>query len=295
MTFKLALEQTASDIDALLDSLMPVASAAAPNVINAMRYASLGQGKRLRPLFVTESARLFDVERKFALRAGAAVECIHCYSLVHDDLPAMDDDELRRGKPTTHIAFDEATAILAGDGLLTFAFEILGSEATHPDPAVRAQLVTELAVASGAAGMVGGQMLDLQAEAEESHDLEEIITLQGMKTGALFRFSLVAGATLASAGEAQRSALETYAEKIGLAFQIADDVLDHESTPEQLGKQTQKDADAGKATFIDLFGLDGAKDRARALVDEGCAALGQFGEKADILREAARFIIERKK
>ncbi|MGI9482400.1 MAG: polyprenyl synthetase family protein [Hyphomicrobiales bacterium] len=294
MTFKDTLEKTADDIDALLNELMPMKGAPAPNVIEAMRYASLGQGKRLRPFFVTESARLFDVDRKFALRAGAAVECIHCYSLVHDDLPAMDDDDLRRGKPTTHIAFDEATAILAGDGLLTFAFEILADEATHPDPKVRAQLVSELAVASGAAGMVGGQMLDLQAEAEESHDLEVIITLQGMKTGALFRYSLLAGATLAVAGAKERDALETYAQKIGLAFQIADDVLDHESTPEELGKQTQKDADAGKATFIDLFGLDGAKERAHALVDEGCAALELFGEKADVLREAARFIVERK-
>ncbi|MGI9374090.1 MAG: polyprenyl synthetase family protein [Hyphomicrobiales bacterium] len=294
MAFKEALEKAASEVDALLNTLMPVETAAAPNVIEAMRYASLGQGKRVRPFFVTESAKLFGVERAHALRAGAAVECIHCYSLVHDDLPAMDDDDLRRGKPTTHIAFDEATAILAGDGLLTFAFEILSDPATHSDANVRIQLVSELARASGIAGMVGGQMLDLQAEAEESHDLEQIITLQGMKTGALFHYSLLAGATLAQAGDDARASLATYAEKIGLAFQVADDVLDHESTPEELGKQTQKDAEAGKATFIDLYGLEGAKAKAQALVNEGCAPLDMFGDDADILRQAARFIIERK-
>lgn len=294
MTFKQALDNTAQDIDTLLNSLMPLDGAPARNVIEAMRYASISQGKRLRPFFVTESAKLFGVERSYALRAAAAVECVHCYSLVHDDLPAMDDDELRRGKPTTHIAFNEATAILAGDGLLTFAFEILGDAATHPDPAVRVQLVCELAEASGAAGMVGGQMLDLQAEAEESHNLEEIITLQSMKTGALFRYSLLAGATLAQAELEDRAALATYAEKIGLAFQVADDVLDHESTPEELGKQTQKDAEAGKATFIDLYGLEGAKAKAAELVDEGCVVLERFGAKADNLRAAARFIIERK-
>jgi len=295
MAFLEVLSQTAHEVDALLGTLLTRQNAPAGKVVDAMRYASLSQGKRLRPFFVCESAKLFEVDRKQALRAGVAVECIHCYSLVHDDLPAMDDDDLRRGKPTTHIAFDEATAILAGDGLLTFAFEILSHPDTHPEASVRANLVSELAIASGANGMVGGQMLDLQAEAEESHDLEKIITLQGMKTGALFRYALVAGATLAQAGEKDRKALETYAEKIGLAFQIADDILDQESTPEELGKQTQKDAEAGKATFIDLFGLDGAKKKANELVQDGCAALDAYGESASTLREAARFMIERKK
>jgi farnesyl diphosphate synthase len=295
MAFIEVLTHTANEVDGVIDHLLTLQNAPAGNVVAAMRYASLGQGKRLRPFFVCESAKLFDVDRANALRAAAAIECIHCYSLVHDDLPAMDDDDLRRGKPTTHKAFDEATAILAGDGLLTFAFEILADPATHPSPDVRINLVAELAQASGIAGMVGGQMLDLQAEATESHNAEEIITLQGMKTGALFRFSLVAGATLAQAGEDDRKALQTYAEKLGLAFQIADDVLDQESTPEQLGKQTQKDAEAGKATFIDLFGLDGAKAKAAALAQEGCDALERFGSKADILREAAWFIVERKK
>lgn len=294
MPFLDELSNTADEIDALLDQLMPVDGAPAKRVVEAMRYASIGQGKRLRPFLVCEGAKLFDVDRLQALRTGAALECIHCYSLVHDDLPAMDDDDLRRGKPTTHIAFDEAAAILAGDGLLTFAFEILANPETHPDAAVRSQLVGDLAVAAGPAGMVGGQMLDLEAEARESHDLDEIITLQGMKTGALFRFACEAGAILAQAGDKERAALSVYADRIGLAFQIADDVLDMESTPEELGKQTQKDAEAGKATFIDLLGLDGAKSRAHTLVDEACAALDVFGNRGGILREAALFIVERK-
>lgn len=294
MPFLDELSNTASEIDELLDQLLPVASAPAPRVIETMRYSSISQGKRLRPFLVCQSAKLFEVDPLHALRTGAALECIHCYSLVHDDLPAMDDDDLRRGKPTAHIAFDEASAILAGDGLLTFAFEILANPLTHPDPLVRATLVSELAIASGPAGMVGGQMLDLEAEARESHDLDEIITLQGMKTGALFRFACEAGPILASAQQADRDALRLYADRIGLAFQIADDVLDQESTPEQLGKQTQKDAEAGKATFIDLMGLDGAKARAHELVDEACAALDVFGNRAGILQEAALFIVERK-
>ncbi len=294
MSFLDELSSTAERIDALLDQLMPLDSAPAKRVIDAMRYASIGQGKRLRPFLVCESAKLFDVDPQHALRTGAALECIHCYSLVHDDLPAMDDDDLRRGKPTTHIAFDEAAAILAGDGLLTFAFEILAHADTHPDAAVRSKLVGELAIAAGPAGMVGGQMLDLDAEARESHDLDEIITLQGMKTGALFRFACEAGAILATASAAEQAALSVYADRIGLAFQIADDILDQESTPEELGKQTQKDAEAGKATFIDLLGLDGAKARAQGLVDEACASLSVFGNRSGVLREAALFIVERK-
>ena len=225
---------------------------------------------------------------------GAALECIHCYSLVHDDLPAMDDDDLRRGKPTCHIAYDEATAILAGDGLLTVAFEIVADPATHADGAVRAELALELARASGHNGMVGGQMLDLAAEQKQSHDLDEIIAIQSLKTGALFRFSLEGGAILAKAGADDRATMRTVADKVGLAFQIADDILDVESSPEQLGKATQKDADAGKATFIDLFGLDGAKQKASTLADEACDLLAPYGDKAATLREAARFIVERK-
>ena len=293
MTFEESLQQTAKAVDTLLDELLPL-DAPARRVIEAMRYSSLGQGKRLRPFFVMESSRLFDVEETSALRTGAALECVHCYSLVHDDLPAMDDDELRRGKPTCHIAFDEATAILAGDGLLTFAFEILGDPATHPDASVRAGLVLALARAAGKDGMVGGQMLDLEAEQKTGQTLEEIMLIQKLKTGALFGFSLEAGAILASAPDDDRQALRTFADKVGLAFQIADDVLDVESTPEQLGKQTQKDAGAGKSTFIDLFGLDGAKARARELVDEAIAAVERYGNKASNLTTAARFVVSRK-
>ena len=294
MTFQAALKKTADEIETVLDRLLSLDSARAPRVTEAMRYSALAQGKRLRPFFVAESARILGADHDQALRVGAALECIHCYSLVHDDLPAMDDDDLRRGKPTCHIAYDEATAILAGDGLLTVAFEIITDPATHADGGVRAELALELARASGHNGMVGGQMLDLAAEEKQSHDLDEIIAIQSLKTGALFRFSLEGGAILAQAGTDDRERMRTYADKVGLAFQVADDILDVESSPEQLGKATQKDAEAGKATFIDLFGLDGAKQKAMQLAEEACEALAGYGAKADVLREAARFIVERK-
>ena len=294
MSFETALKTTASQCDALLARLLDPQAAQAHRVVAAMAYSALGQGKRLRPFLVTESSKILGAEPAGALRTGAALECIHCYSLVHDDLPAMDDDDLRRGKPTSHKAFDEATAILAGDGLLTFAFDILADPATHGDAGVRIKLVAELAAAAGHEGMVGGQMLDLLAEQDRSHDMAHIIKIQSLKTGALFRFALRAGAILAGAPQSAHAAMTTYAEKIGLAFQIADDLLDVVSTPEQLGKATQKDAGAGKATFIDLLGLEGARSRAAELVDEACAALDGFGAEADNLRHAARFIIERR-
>jgi farnesyl diphosphate synthase len=294
MNFETALKRTAAEVDRLLDRILPLDTARAPRVIEAMRYASIGQGKRIRPFFVTESARILDAPAEGALRTGVALECVHCYSLVHDDLPAMDDDDLRRGKPTCHKAFDEATAILAGDGLLTLAFDILADPLTHADSKVRVELIANLARSAGHAGMVGGQMLDLEAEQQSASDLEHIILMQGMKTGALFRYSLEAGAIVAEAAPADRAALVTFADKIGLAFQIADDVLDVESTPEKLGKATQKDRSAGKATFIDHLGLDGAKARANALTAEAVAALDRFGERGALLAEAARFIVERK-
>lgn len=294
MTFQAALKNTANEIEVMLDELLALETSRAPRVTEAMRYSALAQGKRLRPFFVSESARILGADHQQALRVGAALECVHCYSLVHDDLPAMDDDDLRRGKPTCHIAYDEATAILAGDGLLTVAFEIVADPATHADGTVRAELALELARAAGHNGMVGGQMLDLAAEQKHSHDLDEIIAIQSLKTGALFRFSLEGGAILAQAGADDRATMRTFADKIGLAFQIADDILDVESSPEQLGKATQKDADAGKATFIDLFGLDGARQKASALADEACDLLAAYGDKAATLREAARFIVERK-
>ena len=294
MNFENALKRTAAEVDRLLDQILSLDTTRAPRVVEAMRYASIGQGKRIRPFFVTESARILDVPAERALRTGVALECVHCYSLVHDDLPAMDDDDLRRGKPTCHKAFDEATAILAGDGLLTLAFDILADPLTHPDPKVRVELIANLARAAGHAGMVGGQMLDLEAEQQSASDLEHIVLMQGMKTGALFRYSLEAGAILAEAAPADRAALVTFADRIGLAFQIADDVLDVESTPEKLGKATQKDRSAGKATFIDHLGLDGAKARANTLTDEAIAALDRFGDRSTLLAEAARFIVERK-
>jgi farnesyl diphosphate synthase len=292
LSFQHALTQTAAEIDALLDRLLPLDGFPARRVTEAMRYAALGQGKRLRPFLVAESAALFSVPRERALRAGAALECVHCYSLVHDDLPAMDDDDLRRGKPTAHKAFDEATAILAGDALLTFAFDILSGEETHPDAAVRIGLVAGLARAAGVAGMVGGQMLDIEAETLADSSLADIVKIQSLKTGALFRHACEAGAIL---GQADPAPLLHYAGKIGLAFQIADDILDVESTPEALGKATQKDRVMGKATFVDLLGMAEAKARAAALVEEAVAALSVYGEKAAVLNEAARFMVERRK
>ncbi len=291
MSFQHALTRTAADTDALLERLLPPEPFPARRVTAAMRYAALGQGKRLRPFLAVQSAALFDVPRERALRAGAALECVHCYSLVHDDLPAMDDDDLRRGKPTTHKAFDEATAILAGDALLTFAFEILSGPDTHPDAAVRIGLVFGLAKAAGLAGMVAGQMLDIEAESRFESDVSQIELIQSLKTGALFRFACEAGAIL---GGADPAPLLRYADKIGLAFQIADDILDIESTPEALGKATQKDKGKGKATFVDLFGLAGAKAKANVLVEEAIASLSIYGEKAAELNAAARFIVERR-
>jgi farnesyl diphosphate synthase len=290
-SFPQALSDCAAETDALLDRLLPLDAWPARRVTEAMRYAALGQGKRLRPFLVVESAGLFGVPRAQALRTGAALECVHCYSLVHDDLPAMDDDDLRRGKPTAHRAFDEATAILAGDALLTFAFDVLSGEATHPDPEVRLALVSGLAKAAGACGMVGGQMLDIEAESRSDSRPSDIVLIQSLKTGALFRFACEAGAVL---GQADPGPLRLYAEKIGLAFQIADDMLDVEPNPEALGKATQKDKSMGKATFVDLLGMDGARRRAAELVDEAIAALAGYGETSQVLADAARFIVERK-
>jgi farnesyl diphosphate synthase len=292
LSFELALRQAAQETDALLDRLLPLDASPARRIMEAVRYAALGPGKRLRPFLLVEAASLFDVPRQRALRAGAALECIHCYSLVHDDLPAMDDDDLRRGRATTHKAFDEATAILAGDALLTFAFEILSDAETYPDATIRVALVSGLAKAAGQAGMVGGQMLDIEAETQANSNLSDIVRIQSLKTGALFRFACEAGAVL---GQGDPAPLRRYADSIGLAFQIADDILDVESTPEALGKATQKDKGMGKATFVDLLGLDGARHKAGGLVDEAVAALAPYGPKANLLADAARFIVARRK
>jgi farnesyl diphosphate synthase len=268
--------------------------------MEAMRYASLGGGKRLRPFLVVEAAALFGVPRSQALMVGAALECVHCYSLVHDDLPAMDNDDLRRGRPTAHKAFDEATAILAGDGLLTLAFDILARPQAHPDPAVRIALVTALARASGLGGMVGGQMLDLAAEGRFAGGVAlslgegEVRALQAMKTGALLRFGCVAGAILGQADAAKREAVERYGVALGQAFQIADDLLDVEGDAETVGKAIGKDAAANKGTLVSLLGIDAAKARLRALTQEAEAALALFGDDAAVLCAAARFVAERR-
>ena len=299
------LEATAKDTDDLLDQLLsgspaPGELARPARLIEAIRYSSLGGGKRFRPFLVVECAGLFRVPRQQALMTGAALECVHCYSLVHDDLPAMDDDDLRRGQPTAHKKFDEATAILVGDGLLTFAFDILSRTQTHPDPAVRVELVGALARASGIGGMVGGQMLDLAAEGRFIADgpqrlgEEGVLTLQAMKTGALLRFACLAGGVLGLATPQQRKALERYGAAVGQAFQIADDLLDVEGDTALVGKQTGKDAKAGKATMVDILGADGAKARLRDLVTEAEQALAPFGDSAAVLIEGARFVADRR-
>jgi farnesyl diphosphate synthase len=298
------LEATAKDIDALLDRLLEPAPAEGETsrparLVEAIRYSSLGGGKRFRPFLVVESAALFDVPRQRALMAGAALECIHCYSLVHDDLPAMDNDALRRGQPTTHKAFDEATAILAGDGLLTFAFDILSRPETHADPAARIELIAALARAAGLGGMVGGQMLDLAAEGRfDSNGPQrlgenEVRTLQAMKTGALLRFACEAGGILGSATPPQRKSLERYGSAVGQAFQIADDLLDLEGDPALVGKSTGKDAVAGKATMVGVLGGAGAKARLGQLVTEAEQALAPFGPSAALLIEGAHFVADR--
>jgi farnesyl diphosphate synthase len=302
--FQDRLNQVAKDTEALLDRLLgsnPVRDELGrpPRLLDAMRYASLGAGKRFRPFLVVESASLFGVDRRQALMAGAALECVHCYSLVHDDLPAMDNDDLRRGQPTAHKAFDEATAILAGDGLLTFAFDILARPETHANPTVRVELVAALARAAGLGGMVGGQMLDLAAEGRfedgnaQRLQEREVLTLQAMKTGALLIFACRAGGILGQANPSQREALERYGSAVGQAFQIADDLLDVEGDPALVGKQTGKDAVAGKATIVGMLGIDGAKARLRTIVGEAEAALAPFGRAADVLVAGAKFVAER--
>lgn len=300
--FTSRLGQVATETETLLKQLLADAPMDGeimrpPRLLAAMRHAALDGGKRLRPFLVVESAALFGAAREGALMAGAALECVHCYSLVHDDLPAMDNDDLRRGRPTVHKAFDDATAILAGDALLTLAFDIMARPEVHPDPQVRSALVVELARAAGLGGMAGGQMLDLAAEGrfEKKRDLlkNEIATLQAMKTGALIRFACRAGAIIGKADKDAHERMNRFGTTIGQAFQIADDLLDVEGDTKTLGKAAGKDAAAGKATLVGALGLEGARARLKELVTEADAALAPFGAKADTLRAAARFIAER--
>jgi farnesyl diphosphate synthase len=290
---KEAMTASAASLEAVLDALLPMRDALEGRVFEAMRYSTLGGGKRLRPFLVMEGARLFGVNENCALRVGCAIEMVHCYSLVHDDLPAMDNDELRRGRPTTHIKYDEATAILAGDGLLTRAFEVLAHPSTHADPQVRADLVLALAAAAGAEGMVGGQMIDLAAE-HQTLDINTITRLQRLKTGALIAFSAEAGAILGKAPSAARGALAGYAHDLGLAFQIADDLLDTEGSAADVGKKTGKDAARGKATFVSILGIERARSQADMLAEQACRHLDMFAERAELLRQLARFVVERK-
>jgi farnesyl diphosphate synthase len=264
--------------------------------LEAMRYASLSGGKRFRPFLLIETARLLGVEGDGVLRAAAAVEMIHCYSLVHDDLPALDNDDLRRGKPATHKAFGEATAILAGDGLLTYAFDVMADPATHPDSGVRIALVLALARAAGLGNMIGGQVLDLEAEqALEPHKAEAVIKLQAMKTGALLHYAVDAGAILGRAGAQVRAALSRYGRALGAAFQVSDDILDVEADALALGKRAGKDAGRNKATLVAALGIDAARARRDSLVAAVVAALDSFpqGTKATVLKEAARFVAAR--
>lgn len=283
-----ALPAIAREVDGLFDALLP----ADGKLAEAMRYAAIGGGKRLRPLLLTATAAMHGVDRSQALRAAIAIEAIHAYSLVHDDLPCMDDDAMRHGKPSTHKAFGEAVAVLAGDALQSFAFEILANPATSGDPFVRSELVQVLACASGAPGMVGGQMLDIEGEGQ-SLDLAAITRMQQLKTGALLSAAVEMGAVLAKVPAEGRMHLKGYARDIGLAFQIADDLLDHTGDEAKAGKALRKDAEAGKQTFVGLLGEERAREQARMLVDQAIAYLGSYGQEADLLRALARYIVER--
>ncbi len=287
-----SLTQIAADIDQEFDALLKLPGDARDRLYAAMRHAAIGGGKRLRPLLVTATAALFHVDRAVAVRVGTAVEAIHVYSLVHDDLPCMDDDDMRRGKPTVHRAFDDATAVLAGDSLHALAFEILASPQTHPDPFVRGELVSTLALASGPEGMAGGQMMDIEAE-NATFDLQTVMRLQALKTGALIAASVEMGAILGHIPPEGRTHLRGYARDIGLAFQIADDILDVEGDPELAGKALQKDADAGKGTFVSLMGLERAKQQAEMLVAQANEHLFCYGSEANLLRAIANYITER--
>src|SRR5688500_15017204 len=287
-----AFDRIRAAIDSLFDTLLAVPPDPRAPLYEAMRYAAIGGGKRLRPLLVVAAASLFHVDRGRALRAGLAAECIHVYSLIHDDLPAMDDDDLRRGKPTLHKAFGEATAILAGDALHALAFEILAGDATHEDPFVRAELIAELARAAGPAGMAGGQMMDLAA-AEGALDLAAVTRLQQLKTGALIGFCLEAAAVMGRVPPEKRIKLRGYARDVGLAFQIADDLLDEEGQEEKTGKKVGKDRAKGKETFVTLLGRERARRQAELLVGQAVDYLNSYGSEADLLRAIARFAVER--
>jgi farnesyl diphosphate synthase len=286
------LARIAVDIDTAFDELLPLPQDARRRLVEAMRYAAIGGGKRLRPLLLTATADMYGVDREAALRAGVAIEAIHVYSLIHDDLPCMDDDDLRHGKPTVHKAFDEATAVLTGDALHAFAFELLADPATSGDPFTRIELVMTLGQASGFQGMAGGQMMDMASEVS-TFDLQTVTRLQQLKTGALLGAAVEMGAILGKVPPEGRVHLRGYARDIGLAFQIVDDLIDHEGDEAAAGKALRKDAEAGKQTFVSLLGPERARAQARMLVDQAVAQLGSHGAEADLLRALARYIVER--
>lgn len=294
VTYNATLSQTAVEFDAALVELLASRNDDVPRIWDAMRYAALAGGKRLRPFLVLTCSDVCGGSRDSALRVASAVEMMHTYSLVHDDLPAMDDDELRRGQPTLHRQFDEATAILAGDALLTLAFEVLADPATHADGQTRAELVLGLARAGGARGMAGGQMLDLEAETRAVADATEVVRLESMKTGALFAWSCEAGAVVAGASPAEREKLRAFGAEFGMAFQITDDILDETGDAAEAGKAVGKDSDRGKATLVSLRGLGGARDAALEHAQRAVENLDFFGEKADLLRAAATQLIDRR-
>ncbi len=291
--FREALETTAAAVNKTISLLLPETDLPESTLFQAMRYGTLGGGKRMRPFLVVQSAQLFNVDPARARRAAAAVEFVHCYSLIHDDLPAMDNADLRRGQPSTHKQFDEATAILAGDALLTLAFEVLADRDTHADPHVRIELVRKLAESAGPHGMVGGQMLDLLGENEE-FDLGTISRLQRMKTGKMMAFACEAGAILGKADDAHKRALCNYAYDLGLAFQVTDDILDVESDPAVIGKPANQDEKAGKATFVSTMGKDQARTRAEMLIQQAVRHLGVFQGRASMLEELAHYVLERR-
>jgi farnesyl diphosphate synthase len=292
VSLDVALEQVGAEIDRAFETLLAVPPDPRARLYEAMRYAAIGGGKRIRPLLVVAGCNLFHVARARAIRVACAVECVHVYSLIHDDLPSMDDDDLRRGKPTLHRAFDEATAVLAGDSLHALAFQILAEDETHEDPFVRAELVLELARAAGPAGMAGGQVMDLAAGGA-GLDLAAVTRLQQLKTGALIGWCLEAAAIMGRIPPEGRLGLRGYARDVGLAFQIADDLLDREGTEQKAGKRLNKDDEAGKQTFVSLLGADAARRQAELLASQAAEHLHAFGSEADLLRAIARFAVER--
>ena len=290
--FEQRLKEVADRVTVALDQLIPPASGPEANLMRAMRHAALANGKRMRPFFLLETGAIFEAPEKTLLRAAAALECVHCYSLVHDDLPCMDDDDFRRGQPTVHKAFDEATAVLAGDALLTLAFKILASSETHEDAGIRAMLIERLADASGARGMVGGQMIDM-LETDSPRDLNTITRMQRLKTGALISYATEAAAIVGRAREAERNALAGFSNDLGLAYQIADDLLDATGDEDRAGKPLRTDEAAGKANFVTILGIEGARQRVRILASQAKEHLAIFHEKAHILLQSVDFVLDR--